>query len=189
MGHNVTSTLVNISVLVVLMMIATIELTTKTTIELINEASKGQAAAMQRHVQRQVNALKQQNLDFQEDKLRWQVLSSKLWENVWQSANGVGEQTALLKNPAIGTSLRWNKPAVVSAKPPFKLLVFITTHLSPVLLEYLKYCWPASVATNPLLRHADFLVYANWTKSNTPPPGLWTFADAGTGTVTAMPYE
>jgi hypothetical protein len=115
MGHNVT----NISVLVVLMVIETIEL--------INEVSKGQAAAMQGHVQQQVNALKQQNLDFQEDKLRWQVLSSKLWENAWQSANGVGEHTALWRNPAIGTGLRWSRPAVVSAKPPFKLLVSITT--------------------------------------------------------------
>lgn len=42
-----------------------------------------------------------------------------------------------------------------------KILLYITTHMSHQHLDFLKHCWPSTVAKSPLLQHSEVLVYDN----------------------------
>lgn len=51
------------------------------------------------------------------------------------------------------------KDTVVKDEPIEKVLVYITTHMSPSHIEYFTNCWEYMVATVPLFHNADFMLH------------------------------
>ena len=47
-----------------------------------------------------------------------------------------------------------------------KYAIYMTTHMSTEHIEFLTNCWPTAIQTLPLLRHADFIVYASGNNTN-----------------------
>ena len=47
---------------------------------------------------------------------------------------------------------------------PFKVAIYMTTHLNQEHVEFLTKCWPAALQRLPLLHHADLLLYTSSTK-------------------------
>merc|ERR1719195_695260 len=41
-----------------------------------------------------------------------------------------------------------------------RVLLFITTHVSPAHIEFLQKCWPAVISNSALLQHANVLIFS-----------------------------